>query len=71
MLEGCAALGRNGWFPGVIGPRKECIESLETCFAEGTLSFLMGVQAWSKFVSQSFVALWLSDRGSEWALVVL
>ena len=39
MTEGGAALGRDERFPGVIRPKKECINPCETCFAKNALSF--------------------------------
>ena len=59
MLEGGAALGRNGWFPGAGAsrPKKEYIKPCETCFAKNALNFLIRVQAGNEFVSQSFMAL--------------
>ena len=38
MPEVGTALGRNGRFPGVIRPKKECIKSCETCFAKNALN---------------------------------
>ena len=53
-VQSCAGKGR---FPGAIRPKKECIKSYETCFANA-LNFLIRVHAWNEnFVPQSFMAL--------------
>ena len=46
----CAGKGR---FPRTIRPKKECIKSCETCFAN-TLNLNDKVQAWNEFVSPKF-----------------
>ena len=71
MLEVGAALCWKGRFPTDMRPKKECIKPCETCFVKNALNFLIRVQAWNEFVSQSFMALWLCDPDSEYALRVL
>ena len=52
VVQSCAG---KGGFPGAIRPKKKYVKSCETCFTKNTLSFLIRVQAWNEFVSQSFI----------------